>query len=56
MYVNLSHKRLEENGFGQFSSFSRIFLEILDSRVVDYQRLTAKLNSAFWLYLVCPLY
>lgn len=54
--VNLSHKWLEENGFGQFSSFSSLFIEILDSRVVDYQGLTAESNSFFWLYLVCPLY
>ena len=54
--MNLSHKSLEENSFGQFSSFSSFFIEILDSRVVDCQGLTAESNSVFWLYLVCPLY
>ena len=54
--MNLSHKWLKENGFGQFSSFSSLFLEFLESRVVDYEGLTAKSNSVFCLYLVCPLY
>lgn len=53
---NLSHKRLTANGFVPFSSFSSFFIYFLDSRVVEYQALTAKLNSDFTLYLVCPLY
>jgi hypothetical protein len=56
MSREIEPQMLRANRFVAFSSFSRLFLEILDSRVVDYEGLTGKLNSVFSLYLVCPLY
>jgi hypothetical protein len=50
------HKSFIANRFDQLPVFPGLFIYFPDSRVIDYQGLTAKLNPVFTLYLVCPLY